>query len=190
MRGEDAEALKRARLATAPGERVLWAARVSRSRMPGFAVLKPAVALIAYVVAGAYPVVSDPEPFLSRWPFLAAIMIPVVALAGWLALALHDERRRTEGFYAVTERRVLILAADGAVRHDVSLDQADAFRRVGRTIHLGGEDAVLEQGRTDPDGGLARFDALPRLERLVDPEGVLALIMRTAGRAADQSLIG
>jgi hypothetical protein len=107
--------------------------------------------------------------------------IPLWAFAAWLALGAWARRRRAREVYAVTARRVLILTPEGVVRHQVGLAAAGSFRLQGRTLWLGGLDEVVEAGKRDPDGGLARMDALPRLAWLADPERVMAAIRTAAG---------
>lgn len=175
----DPEALRLARQAAGAGEQVLWAGRPGRRIWPGWPVVAP-VATVA-LVFGLLTVNGD---WARMRPGIIATVVVMVLLMKGLALipGLLMLRRRSGEIYAATSRRVLILGRDGTVRHSVGLEEADAFRRMGRTVTLGGEAEAAELGKRDPDGGLRRFDQLPRLERLADAEQVLATIRGAAAR--------
>ena len=175
----DPEALTIARKAAVPGERVLWAGRASGLRWPSHPVMHAGGMLIA--VAGGTAWALGTGYGLPRPAILMVLAVPVLVFAGLFAFALWQDLRMAVKVQAVTDRRVMLIDRKGAVRASVGLDRADEFRRVGRTLHLGGEQAAIDEGRTDLDGGLARFDTLPKLEGLADPDGVLALIRKTAG---------
>jgi len=179
----DAEALRLARQAAMDGETVLWAGRPGRRWAPGWEVARPAVLLAVVAVAFGGVVLGEPGRINHAWQWFVPVAFAIVP-AIQLALALRTIRRRDREVYAVTDWRVLILAPDGAVRHAVGLERADDFRRVGRTVSLGGEDEALRLGKGDADGGLRRFDLLPKLERLADAEQVMTTIRRAAARAA------
>lgn len=178
----DPEALTIARKAALPGERVLWAGRASGLRWPSHPVAHAGVMAVA-VWGGVSWALAD-APALPRPAILMVLAVPVLVFTGLFAFALWQDHRMAVKVQAVTDRRVMLIDRKGAVRAWVGLDRADEFRRAGRTLHLGGEKQAYEDGRKDLDGGLARFDALPRLRGLADPEGVLALIRRTASGAA------
>ncbi|MBX9459898.1 MAG: hypothetical protein KL785_00815 [Brevundimonas sp.] len=181
----DAGALRLARAAAMEGETVLWAGRPGRRWIPGWMALKPALVLVMVAVWLGWSMRKEPEQLMGSLDNLGvAFLILAVPAAVGLALGIRNVRRRNREVYAVTDGRVLILAPDGGVRHAVGLERADEFRRAGRTVSLGGEDEVWRQGKTDLDGGLARFEALPRLERLADAEQVMATIRRAAARYA------
>lgn len=181
----DAGALRLARAAAMDGETVLWAGRPGRRWIPGWMALKPAIVLVMVAVLVGWNMRDDPERLLASLDnFRVAFLILAIPAAIGLALGVRDLRRRNGAVYAVTDRRVLIMAPDGTVGHAVGLERADDFRRAGRTVSLGGEDEVWRLGKTDLDGGLARFEALPRLERLADAEQVMATIRRAAARYA------
>ncbi|MBL0968972.1 MAG: hypothetical protein IBJ02_07660 [Brevundimonas sp.] len=177
----DPEALTVARKAAVPGERVLWAGRTSGLRWPSHPVMHSGGMLIA--VAGGTAWALGTGYGVPRPAILMVLAVPVLVFAGLFALALWQDMRMAVKVQAVTDRRVMLIDRKGAVRAWVGLDRASEFRLVGRTLHLGGEQAAIDEGRTDLDGGLARFDALPKLEGLAEPEGVLALIRKTAGAA-------
>ena len=177
----DPEALRLARQAADAGEQVLWAGRPGRRIWPGWPVFAP-VAVVLLVLA----LLTLNGDWRGARPEIIALVVGMLVLLKGLALIpglLALYRLRGE-IYAATSRRVLILGRDGRVRHAVGLERAGTFRRVGRTVTLGGEDEALRLGRRDPDGGLDRFDQLPRLERLADAELVLATIRRAAGGQA------
>lgn len=178
----DPEALTIARRAAAPGERVLWAAQASGLRWPSHPTIHAGGMLIA--VAGGIAWALWKGYGLPRPAILMVLGIPVLVFAGLFAFALWQDHRMAVKVQAVTDRRVMLIDRKGAVRAWVGLDRVDEFRRVGRTLHLGGEKQAYEDGRADLDGGLARFGALPKLRGLADPEGVLALIRRAASGAA------
>lgn len=178
----DPEALTIARKAAAPGERVLWAGRASGWRWPSHEVTHAGV--MAMAVGGGILWALARQPGLPRPAILLVLTIPVLLFAALFAVALWWDWRTTARIHVVTRWRVLIIDRNGVVRQGVGLERADEFRRVGRTLHLGGEKQACEDGRKDLDGGLARFDALPKLEGLADPEGVLALIRKAASGAA------
>lgn len=179
----DAEALRLARQAAMAGESVLWAGRPGRRWAPGWPVALAVVPLAIIAWTFGSLVVNEPYRISEWWQWL----VPWVMAAPFaLILGVHLWRmwRRDREIYAVTDWRVLILAPDGTPRHAVGLERADEFRRVGRRVSLGGEDEVWRLGKTDLDGGLGRFEQLPRLERLADAEQVMATIRRAAARAA------
>lgn len=179
----DPEALRLAREAAMEGETVLWAGRPGRRWIPGWMSLKPAMVLVMVAVSVGWSLRDEPERLMAGLDNLSvAFLILAIPAAVGLALGVRGLRRRNREVYAVTGWRVLILAPDGTTRHAVGLERADEFRRVGRTVSLGGEDEVWQSGKTDLDGGLARFEALPRLERLADAEQVMATIRRAAAR--------
>jgi len=178
----DPEALTLARKAAVPGERVLWAARASGLRWPSHPTIHAGVMMIA--VAGGIAWALWKGYGLPRPAILMVLAVPVLIFAGLFGLALWQDHRMAVKVQAVTDRRVMLIDRKGAVRAWVGLDRADEFRCAGRTLHLGGETQAYEDGRKDLDGGLARFDALPKLRGLADPEGVLALIRRAASGAA------
>ncbi len=178
----DPEALTVARKAAVPGERVLWAGRASGLRWPSHPVTHSGGMLIA--VAGGTAWALGTGHGLPRPAILMVLAVPVLVFAGLFALALWQDMRMAVKVQAVTDRRVMLIDRKGAVRAWVGLDRASEFRLVGRTLHLGGEKQAYEDGRADLDGGLARFDALPKLRGLADPEGVLALIHKAASGAA------
>lgn len=178
----DPEALTVARKAAVPGERVLWAGRSSGLRWPSHVVWQTGGALLA--TAGGIGWALGTGHGLPRAAILMVLAVPVLVLAGLFAVALWHDQRTATRVQAVTDRRVMLIDGKGVVRAWVGLDRAGEFRRVGRTLHLGGEQAAIDQGRTDLDGGLARFDALPKLQGLADPDGVLALIRKAASGAA------
>ncbi len=168
-----------ARQAAEAGETVLWAGRPGRRFVPS-------INLMAAVGIGGFLVwfwvtklIADPGMFRHWWQWF----VPPVTLvaAGPMILPAVLEARRRRVVYAVTERRVLILTPDGQVLHAVGLEQAGGFRLSGSTIHLTDLDLAVEQGKRDLDGGLARFDALPKLERLGDPQRVWRVIRAAAG---------
>lgn len=116
-------------------------------------------------------------------PVAALAVLTVLAPGlGRLGVAIWWWRRRAAQTYAVTARRVLILGPGGDVRHSVELSRIDRFRRRERTVWLDDFNAVTERGRKRLDGGVFLLNEAPRLERLADPEGVLATIRRAAGR--------
>ncbi|GAA0645917.1 hypothetical protein [Brevundimonas lenta] len=175
----DPEALRVARQATATGEQVLWAGRPGAAVWLSWELAHP-LGLLVVVGGSLLWNLRDRTGLLSERPGLVAVMtIPLWAFAGWLALAAWSRRKRAREVYAVTSRRVLILADDGTVRHAVGLEAAPDFRVQGRTLWLGGLDEVVAAGRGDLDGGLDRMERLPRLRGLADPERVMATI-RTA----------
>lgn len=177
----DAEALRLARQASAPGEGVLWAGRPGRRWVPGWEVLHPAALLAVIVGTLSWHAWQDRANLADRWWFFALMgLIPGAPLG----LLLWLQGRRDREVYAVTDQRVLILHPGGMVRHAVGLERAGEFRLVGRSLWLGGEEAAVKRGKTDLDGGLARFDALPKLERLGDAERVMAIIKAAAPKAA------
>lgn len=177
----DAAALRLARQAAAPGETVLWAGRPGRRWLPDWPLLQAIVPLVG--IAWGFGLIMIEEPYRlhdpRQWLFLAAFASPFVLILGF---HLWWRWRQGRPVYAVTDRRVLILSADGTVRDEVGLERAGEFRRVGRMVHLGGVDEVWRRGKTDLDGGLARFEALPRLERLADAERVMTTIRAAAAR--------
>ena len=177
----DAGALRLARQAAKDGEAVLWAGRPGRRWLPGWPMAHAIVPLVA--IAWSFGSIMMDEPYrlqdARQWLFLAAFAAPFVLILGF---HLWWRWRQGRPVYAVTERRVLILAADGTVRAAVGLEQAGEFRRVGRMVHLGGLDEAWRRGKTDLDGGLARFDVLPKLERLADAKRVMATIRSAAAR--------
>jgi len=128
---------------------------------------------------------EDLAQLLDRSAPLAALAVLTVLAPGLgrLGVAVWWWRRRAAETYAVTTRRVLVLGPGGDVRHSVALSRIDAFRRRERTVWLDDFDAVTERGRRRLDGGMFLLNEVPRLERLADPEGVLATIRRAAGRA-------
>lgn len=181
----DAEALRRARQAAAPGETVLWAGRPGQRWLPDWDVAMHAgVAVVVYGLL-ALNFREDLEHLLDRSAPLAALAVLTVLAPGLgrLGVAVCWWRRRAAETYAVTARRVLVLGPGGAVRHAVALTRIDVFRRRERTVWLDDFDAVTERGRRRLDGGMFLLNEVPRLERLADPEGVLATIRRAAGRA-------
>lgn len=177
----DPEALTIARKAAMPGERVLWAGRSSGLRWPSHPVTHAGGMLMA--VAGGTAWALGTGYGVPRPAILTVLAVPVLVFAGLFAVAQWHDLRTATRVQAVTDRRVMLLDGKGVVRAWVGLDRASEFRLVGRTLHLGGEQAAIDQGRTDLDGGLARFNALPKLEGLAEPEAVLALIRKTAGAA-------
>lgn len=179
----DAEALRLARQAVMAGETVLWAGRPGRRWTPGWDVARPAVLLGVVAVAFGGIVLNEPGRINHAWQWFVPVVFGALP-AIQLAFAIRAIRRRDREVYAVTDGRVLILGPDGAVRHGVGLGRSGEFRRVGRTVSLGGEDEALRLGKGDLDGGLRRFELLPRLERLADAEQVMATIRRAAARYA------
>lgn len=181
----DAEALRRARQAAAPGETVLWAGRPGQRWLPDWDVTMHAgVAVVVYGLL-ALNFREDLERLLDRSAPLAALAVLTVLAPGLgrLGVAIWWWRRRAAETYAVTARRVLILGPGGAVRHSVALGRIDTFRRRERTVWLDDFAAATARGRKRLDGGVFLLNEVPRLERLADPEGVLATIRRAAGRA-------
>lgn len=178
----DPQALTIARKAAAPGERVLWAAQARGLRWPSHPTIHAGGMLIA--VAGGIAWALWKGYGLPRPAILMVLAVPVLVFTGLFAFALWQDHRMSVKVQAVTDWRVLVIDRNGVVRQAVGLDRVDAFRLSGRTLHLGGEKQAYEDGRADLDGGLARFDALPRLRGLADPEGVLALIRKAASGAA------
>ena len=175
----DPEALTVARKAAMPGERVLWAGRSSGLRWPSHPVIHAGVMAVAVWVGIVWALVDAPA--LPRPAILMVLAVPVLVFTGLFAFALWQDLRMAVKVQAVTDRRVMLIDRKGAVRAWVGLDRVDEFRLSGRTLHLGGEKQAYEDGRKDLDGGLARFDALPKLKGLAEPEAVLALIRKTAG---------
>lgn len=175
----DPEALTVARKAAMPGERVLWAGRARGLRWPSHPVVHASVMAVA-VWGGVSWALAD-APALPRPAILMVLAVPVLVFTGLFAFALWQDLRMAVKVQAVTDRRVMLIDRKGAVRAWVGLDRVDEFRLSGRTLHLGGEKQAYEDGRKDLDGGLARFDALPKLKGLAEPEAVLALIRNTAG---------
>lgn len=178
----DPRSLTIARKAAVPGERVLWAGQAPRWLWPGHAVWAVSGKLIVFASVPVWMWFQQGDALRAGVMMLlggaAALLAAMLALVLWL-----DDRHRPR-VQAVTDRRVMLIDRRGAVRAWVGLDRAHEFRRVGRSLHLGGEKQAYEDGRTDLDGGLARFDALPKLKGLADPEGVLALIRKAASGAA------
>ena len=184
----DAEALRRARAAAAPGEKVLWAGRPGQPWLPDWDVVMHAgVAVVVYGLTALH-FREDLAQLMDRPASLAALVVLTVLAPGLgrLGVAVWWWRRRAAETYAVTERRVLILAPNGAVRHAVGLGRVDVFRRQERTLWLADLDEVLARGRKRLDGGMFLMNEAPRLERLADPEGVFATILRAARRRSDQ----
>lgn len=180
----DAEALRLARQAAAPGETVLWAGRPGQRWLPDWDVVMYAgVAVVVYGLL-AFNFREDLEQLLDRpGPFAVIAVLTVLAPGlGRLGVAIWWWRRRIEQTYAVTAMRVLILGPGGDVRHSVELSRVDVFRSQGRTLWLDDFDEVLARGRKRLDGGMFLMNEVPRLERLADPEGVLATIRRAADR--------
>lgn len=175
----DPDALKVARKAAAPGERVLWAARAPFWRWPAHDVVHAGVMALA-VWWGILWALAD-APALPRPAILMVLAVPLLVFTGLFAFALVRDLRTAAQVHAVTDFRVLVIDRNGVVRQAVGVDRVAQFRLAGRTLHLGDETQAFKDGRTDLDGGLARFDALPKLKGLEDPEGVLALIRKTAG---------
>lgn len=177
----DAGALRLARQAAMDGEAVLWAGRPGRRWLPDWPLAHAAVPLVA--IAWGFGSIMIEEPYRMDdgrlWLFMSACAAPFALI---FAFHLWWTGRRGRAVYAVTDRRVLILAPNGAVWDAVGLEQAAEFRQVGRMVHLGGVDEVWRRGKTDLDGGLARFDALPKLERLADAKRVMATIRSAAAR--------
>jgi len=178
----DAEALRLARQAVIAGESVLWAGRPGRRRAPGWGVAHAVVPLAVIAWSFGSLVVNEPYRINEWWQWLVP-WVMAAPFAVILGVHLWWMWRQGREIYAVTDWRVLILTSSGAVRSAVALAQAEQFRRVGRTVHLGGEDEAWRRGKTDLDGGLARFDALPKLERLGDAERVMAIIKAAAPKA-------
>ena len=182
----DAEALRLARQAAAPGETVLWAGRPGQRWLPDWDVVMYAgVAVVVYGLL-AFNFREDLEQLLDRpGPFAVIAVLTVLAPGlGRLGVAIWWWRRRIGQIYAVTTRRVLILGPRGDVRHSVDLSRFDVFWRRERTLWLDDFDEVTARGRRRLDGGLFLLNEVPRLERLADPEGVMATIRRAAGRPA------
>lgn len=179
----DAEPMRRAQQA-APDERVLWAGRPGRRWLPGFMALKPTMLLVTVIGMLAWMMRDEPERLTRNWEnFTAALLVLATPAVVGLALGAWGLRRRNREVYAVTERRVLILRSDGTTREAVGLERAGEFRLVGRTLRLGGEDEAFRLGKGDLDGGLQRFERLPRLERLAEPARVMAIIKGAAPKA-------
>lgn len=178
----DPEALTVARKAAMPGERVLWAGRASGLRWPSHPVAHAGVMAVAVWVGIVWALVDAPT--LPRPAILTVLAVPVLAFTGLFAFALWHDLRMAVNVQAVTDWRVLVIDRNGVVRQAVGVDRVNEFRLNGRTLHLGGEKQAYEDGSADLDGGLARFDALPKLRGLADPEGVLALIHKAASGAA------
>lgn len=181
----DAEALRLARQAVMAGESVLWAGRPGRKWVPGLLASKPALVLVMVVGALAWRLREEPGILTRNWDTigLALLILTIPAVVG-LALGVRELRRRNREIYAVTARRVLILRADGTVRDAVGLERVGDFRRVGRDLWLGDVDEAYRQGKGDLDGGMRRFEQLPRLERLADAERVMAVIKAAAPKAS------
>ena len=178
----DAEALRLARQAVMAGESVLWAGRPGRGWAPGWGVAHAVVPLAVIAWTFVSLVVNEPYRINEWWQWLVpwVMAAPFVLLLG---VELWRRRRLDRAVYAVTDLRVLILAPDGTVQDAVGLERADQFRRMGRTVTLGGELEAYRLGKGDLDGGLRRSEMLPRLERLADAERVMAVIRAAALKA-------
>lgn len=178
----DAAALRLARQAAAAGETVLWAGRPGRRRLPDGPTLYPATMLAVMIGTLGWHMRDDWDQPGRHWAIAGVVLgIGGTTMLALLALSLWNLRQRDRVVYAVTDRRVLILRLDGAIRHAVGLERAGEFRRLGRTVSLGGEAEAYRLGKTDLDGGLRRMELLPRLERLADAEQVMTTIRRAAG---------
>lgn len=167
-----------ARQAAEAGETVLWAGRPGRRFVPSINLLA-AVGILGYLAwFWTTRLIADPWMFRHWWQW----GVPPVTLLAALPMVLPAvlEARRRRAVYAVTERRVLILTPDGQVRHAIGLERVGDFRLSGSTLHLTDLDLAMEAGKRDMDGGLARFEALPKLERLKDPARVWRLIRSAA----------
>lgn len=178
-RDDDPEARRVARRAAAAGETVLWAGRPRFRFVPSIN-LMAAMGILGFLVwFWATKLIADPGMFRHWWQWGVPPMTFLAALPHMAPAVLEARRRRV--VYAVTDRRVLILTPDGRMRHVVGLERSGDFRLPGSTIHLSDLDRAVAEGRRDLDGGLARFEALPKLERLGDPERVWRTIRTAAG---------
>ena len=180
MKDYDPEALRLANQVRAKDERVLWAGRAKHAFQPGPMFWQTGGLLIVAIVSVAWNYITDPPIFYEAWQyFVPAILIGPFAII--FAVVVFIEWRRRGAIYAVTNERVLILEASGAVRESVLLS-AGRFSRDGRAILLVDAAIAVEDGKGDLDGGLKRFANLPRLRGLRDPDAVLAIIHGAGGR--------
>lgn len=177
----DPGAVRIANQARVQEERVLWAGRARQAFQPGLMFWQTGGLLVVAIVSVAWNYLTDPPILYETWQYFVPVIL-IGPFAAIFAVVFLIEWRRRGAVYAVTDQRVLILEANGAVRESVLLS-AGRFRRDGGSILLVDPEIAIEDGKRDLDGGLRRFSNLPRFRGLRDPDAVLAIIHKAGGRA-------